>query len=114
MQLNNLHILTFTGFGQQNLSSPLMNNNGMNIGLHQSNIADQPQLSTIQQLQLFHQDQLQVDRDFQEKTNQYIQKLKMNYKKIFGCNPDMYSQMQGIQFDFIEKKLFLIIYLRLF
>ena len=64
--------------------------------LHQKNIANQQQLSTIQQLQLFHQDQLQIDRDFQEKTNQYIQKLKMNYKKIFGCNPDKYYQTQGI------------------
>ena len=96
MRLNNLYISTYIDFGQQNLSSPLMNNNGMNTGLHQTNIADQPQLSTIQQLQLFHQDQLQIDRDFQEKTNQYIQKLKMNYIKMFGCNPDKYSQIQGI------------------
>ena len=75
-----------------------MNNHGMNIGrtLHQTNVANQPQLSTIQQLQLFHQNQLQIDRDFQEKTNQYIQKLKMNYIKMFGCNPDKYSQIQGI------------------
>ena len=77
-QLNNLCILTYTGFRQQNLSSTLMKNHVMNT-LHQKNIANQQQLSTIQQLQLFHQDQLQIDRDFQEKTNQYIQKLKMNY-----------------------------------
>ena len=101
-QLNNLCILTYTGFRQQNLSSPLMNNHAINT-LHQTNITNQPQLSTIQQLQLFHQAQLQKERDYQEKANQYIQKLKMNYKKIFCCNPDKYYQIQGIQFVLIEK-----------
>ena len=96
MRLNNLYISTYIDFGQQNLSSPLMNNNGMNIGLHQKNVADQPQLSTIQQLQLFHRDQLQIDKDFQEKANQYTQKLKINYRKTFGCNPDKYSQKKGL------------------
>ena len=63
--------------------------------LHQTNIAKQPQLSTIQNLKLFHQAQLQKERDYQEKANEYIKKLNMNYKKNFGCNPDKYSQKQG-------------------
>ena len=75
----------------------------MNIGstLHQTNISNQPKLSTIQQLKIFHQAQLQKERDYQEKANKYTQNLKMNYIKTFGCNPDKYSQVQGIFFNII-------------
>ena len=76
----------------------MMNNYRMNIGntLHPTNIANQPQLSTIQKLQLFHQVQCQKDRDYQNKVQQKMEELQTKYRKTFGCNYDTHSQVQGI------------------
>ena len=76
----------------------MMNNYRMNIG-NQPIIANQPQLSKIQKLQLFHQVQCQKDRDYQNKVQQKIQELQTKYRKTFGCNYDTYSQIQGILFE---------------
>ena len=76
----------------------MMYNYGMNIGstLCQPIIAKQPQLSTIQKLQLFHQVQCQKDRDYQNKVQQKMEELQTKYKTTFGCNYDTHSQVQGI------------------
>ena len=70
----------------------------MNIGstLYQPIIAKQPQLSTIQKLQVFHQVQCQKDRDYQNKVQQKMEELQTKYKTTFGCNYDTHSQVQGI------------------